>query len=191
MEHAIPVNTTSHDPLLGDDWIEFTSAMIRETHGERSSRPRLILEAILDAAAGYAACCITDRMMAARIGCKAAGIKDSLFNLRRLGIIHCITDPRIGFGRRIVLAQHPGAAAVLDELVECDRVAYRNQEFEPWFPREPETDVQYLELQVAHLKNIAHEHPCYARALDIAEHDLAAALGQQTFDPPFILRIAM
>ena len=111
-----------------DDWPGFKRDMIDVAAEHRSDRPRRVLEVILEVAMGFAAVCATNRYLARRIGCSNCAIAAALDVLGQLGLIHCITDPRIPARRHIVLAKHPEAERILSELATCPHVVARN----PW-----------------------------------------------------------
>jgi hypothetical protein len=132
---VIAMRTMTDDFRLFPDaygWEVFQKEAIELASGQRSDRPRLAIEAILEAADGFAACTVTNATLARRIGCKPDAVSSVLSTLERLGLIRCIRDPRIHAGRWIVLAHHFSAWAVMTELAQSRRVVGRNEDLEPW-----------------------------------------------------------
>jgi hypothetical protein len=137
-----PSLTVSQCPfdVKSEDWIGYSRYLVDLASGQRSDRPKRVVEVILEVAAGYAAVNITNADLASRIGCSIGMIESALADLRRLGIIYCVTDPRIPTRRHIVLVKHPETNRILDELAKCNRVINSNLDFEPWSAQEPELD---------------------------------------------------
>lgn len=124
---------TSDDYRLlpgGHGWSCFQKESLELANGQRSDRPRVAMEVILEAADGFAACTVTNAELARRLDCKPEAVGPVLAILERLALIRCIRDPRIREGRWIVLTQHFAASAVLTELGQSRRVVGRNEDLE-------------------------------------------------------------
>jgi hypothetical protein len=131
MGYAMSTMTDDHRLMPdGAGWQCFQETAIKLASSQRTNRPRLAMELILESADGYAACRVTNAMFANRIGCTIPAASETLSTLERLGLIRCIRDPRISEGRWIVLAQHFSASAVLTELAQSQRVVDRNEDLE-------------------------------------------------------------
>lgn len=129
----------AHDRLAGEDRVNFELGMLGLTSGQRSDRPRQLLEAILAVADGYAVATVPQVELARRIGCeKARAIDNAIVILLRLGVIYRIRDPRAqGTRWHTILAKHPAAGHVVAELASCHQVVESNPYFRHWIELAP------------------------------------------------------
>jgi hypothetical protein len=130
---ATPARTPAHARLTGDSLSQFKNDVIALTAGQKSERPRLVLEAILEVADGYAAVNISRTELARRIGCRnAEAIEPAIKRLLRLGIIIRLRDPRVRAKWHTVLAYHPEAPHFIKELSKCPDVVASNPQVRDW-----------------------------------------------------------
>ena len=96
--------------------------------GQRSDRPRVAMQVIIEAAAGYAACSVTNAALAERLGIRPEAVVPVLKTLERLALIRCIRDPRNPRGAMDCSAQHFAASDILTEFAGNWRVAAHNRD---------------------------------------------------------------
>ena len=180
---GVMIKTLSSDDhrLLPDGygWSCFQEEAIKLASGQRSDRPKIAMEVILQAANGYAACTVTNAALAKRLGCKPEAVGPVLAILERLALVRCIRDPRIREGRWIVLAQHFAASAVLTELAQSRRVIARNEDLEPLGDSEMPT---FDELEPGIEKLFGREHMLRWRAYEESEAATEAEPDILAFD---------